>query len=49
MGSLICFVIEGGVTPLKFNGSTKKRGIIIVYTNHYKFLKHSSIEEKQDI
>ena len=49
LGSLIRFVREGGVTPLKFNSSTKKRGRILVYTNHYKFVKHSSIEENRDI
>ena len=48
-GSLFHFVREGGVTPLKFNSSSKKRGRILIYTNHYKFVKPSSIEEKQDI
>ena len=49
LGSVIHFVREGGVTPLKFNSSTKKRGAMIVYTNHYEFVKPSSIEKKHDI
>ena len=45
LGYLICFERECGVTPLKLNSSTKKRGRVIVYTNHYKFVKPSLIEE----